>query len=84
MNKYDFKSFSLMWRVHAQHCGIWRRYEECRCSKLCKPFNFQKAYKLKDEDVNKNHLTFQLIFNNTYHNDMSYYCTFSLQNLCWV
>ncbi len=49
-----------------------------------KPFNFQKAYKLKDEDVNKNHLTFQLIFNNTYHKDMSYYCTFSLQNLCWV
>uniref|UniRef100_A0A671Q877 Deoxyribonuclease n=1 Tax=Sinocyclocheilus anshuiensis TaxID=1608454 RepID=A0A671Q877_9TELE len=45
-----------------------------------KPFNFQTAYKLAHEDVNKNHFTFELIFNHTYHKDMSYYCTFILQN----
>uniref|UniRef100_A0A672RQZ2 Deoxyribonuclease 1 like 4, tandem duplicate 1 n=1 Tax=Sinocyclocheilus grahami TaxID=75366 RepID=A0A672RQZ2_SINGR len=33
-----------------------------------KPFNFQKAYKLKEEDVNNNHFTFELIFNHTYQN----------------
>uniref|UniRef100_A0A673MGX0 Deoxyribonuclease 1 like 4, tandem duplicate 1 n=1 Tax=Sinocyclocheilus rhinocerous TaxID=307959 RepID=A0A673MGX0_9TELE len=33
-----------------------------------KPFNFQKAYKLKKEDVNKNNFTFELIFNHTYQN----------------